>query len=224
MTPSARSRLLLLSLLLLPPGIAGCGGGGGDSPGTTAAAAPAPTVANRLPSISGTPSGTVTAGVAYAFQPTATDADGDALSFGITNKPAWGSFDTRTGRLAGSPAAADVGTTRDIVISVSDGKASAALPAFAITVSAPTLGATTVVWDAPATNTDGSRLADLAGYRILYGTAPNALDRTVDVTDPVATSRRIDGLASGTWHFAVLAYNSAGIESAPSALASRSIP
>ena len=125
MTPRARSRLLLLSLLLLPPGIAGCGGGG-SSPGTPAAAAPAPTVANRLPSISGTPSGTVTAGVAYAFQPTATDADGDALSFGITNKPAWGSFDTRTGRLAGSPAAADVGTTRDIVISVSDGKASAA--------------------------------------------------------------------------------------------------
>ena len=43
---------------------------------------------------------------AYSFQPTAKDANGDTLRFSISNKPAWATFSTTTGRLSGTPTAA----------------------------------------------------------------------------------------------------------------------
>ena len=42
----------------------------------------------------------VTVGTAYAFQPTASDPDGDPLTYWVTNAPAWATFTTATGRLA----------------------------------------------------------------------------------------------------------------------------
>ena len=94
----------------------------------------APTRTNRPPTISGTPSSTARPGVVYTFQPTAADADSDPLTFTIANKPTWATFNVTTGLLRGTPAAGNVGTSSNIVISVSDGKASASLPAFSITV------------------------------------------------------------------------------------------
>ena len=91
--------------------------------------------ANRAPVISGTPPTSVTQGTAYSFQPTASDADSDPLTFSIANRPSWATFSTTTGRLQGTPTASNVGTFSNIAISVSDGKATAQLPAFAITVS-----------------------------------------------------------------------------------------
>src|SRR5690606_18051920 len=74
------------------------------------------------------------------------DADGDKLTFSISNRPSWASFDSATGRLSGTPGAADVRTYSNIVISVSDGEASAALPGFSIVVQAvnspPTISGT----------------------------------------------------------------------------------
>src|SRR6185295_15936764 len=91
----------------------------------TVAGSTAPT--NRTPVISGTPSTSVTSGSAYSFQPTATDADSDALTFAITNKPSWATFDTASGKLSGTPTSAQVGAYANVAISVSDGKASATL-------------------------------------------------------------------------------------------------
>jgi hypothetical protein len=92
--------------------------------------------ANRPPTISGSPPTSVVAGSAYAFTPSASDPDRRTrLRFSITNMPAWAYFDSRTGRLAGTPAAAHAGTTSGIVIRVSDGRLSTALPAFSITVT-----------------------------------------------------------------------------------------
>src|SRR5881394_3670505 len=99
--------------------------------------APGATNGNQPPTISGTPPTTVVQGATYEFVPSASDPDGDALTFGIDAKPSWGVFDTSTGRLSGTPGAADVGVARGIVISVSDGHSRTALPAFDITVSAP---------------------------------------------------------------------------------------
>ena len=73
---------------------------------------------------------------AYAFQPSASDADDDPLTFSISNKPAWASFNTGSGRLSGTPADSHVGTTSGIVISVSDGTDSVSLPAFSLEVTA----------------------------------------------------------------------------------------
>ena len=104
---------------------------------TTAALAPfgiTVQATNRAPVISGSPATTVSAGQGYSFVPTASDPDGNSLTFGIVNRPPWATFNTTTGRLEGTPAAANVGASSSITISVSDGQASAALAAFTITV------------------------------------------------------------------------------------------
>ncbi len=102
--------------------------------------------ANRPPSIGGTPAASVTVGRSYSFTPTASDADGDALSFSISGKPAWASFSASTGRLSGSPGSSRVGSYPNIVITASDGKASASLGPFSIVVraanTAPTIAGT----------------------------------------------------------------------------------
>ena len=91
---------------------------------------------NDAPTISGTPATTVPEDAAYAFTPTATDADiGDTLTFSIVNQPDWADFDPATGALTGTPGNADVGITTGIVITVTDnGEASASLPEFDLTV------------------------------------------------------------------------------------------
>ncbi|MBZ9613551.1 tandem-95 repeat protein, partial [Rheinheimera sp. MA13] len=108
------------------------------SDGTLSASLPAfnieVTSVNSAPVISGTPTTSVDQDAAYSFMPTATDADDDTLTFSITNKPSWAAFNTNTGALTGTPVAADVGTTTGIVISVSDGTVSTALPAFNLAV------------------------------------------------------------------------------------------
>src|SRR5437879_11603895 len=101
-----------------------------------AIAAPAPAPAPTPPTISGSPATSVVAGQSYSFTPTTTDPSGKTLTFSISNKPSWASFSTSTGQLSGTPAAANVGTYSNLVISVSDGTSSAALPAFAIAVTA----------------------------------------------------------------------------------------
>lgn len=93
------------------------------------------TSTNSAPKISGTPATSATVGQAYSFRPTASDANGDALTFFISNKPSWASFSSATGTLSGTPSSSNVGTTSNIVIKVSDGKTSASLSAFSITVA-----------------------------------------------------------------------------------------
>ena len=95
---------------------------------------------NQPPTISGSPATSVTAGFAYSFTPTAKDPDGNALTFAIQNKPSWATFSTSSGALTGTPSSAQVGSYANIIISVSDGKASVSLPAFAIAVAAPPSG------------------------------------------------------------------------------------
>jgi hypothetical protein len=51
-------------------------------------------------------------------------------------QPSWATFSSTTGKLSGTPTAQQVGTYADIIVTVSDGKASASLTAFTITVSA----------------------------------------------------------------------------------------
>lgn len=188
-------------------------GDSGGSGGTT----------NRAPTISGTPPNTVVAGQAYSFRPSASDPDGDTLTFSIQNRPGWASFSTSTGTLSGTPSASQVGTYSNIVIKASDGKASASLPAFGITVTDVANGSATLSWTPPTRNTNGSTLTNLAGYRIYYGTSSGALNRTIQVSNPGIASYVISDLAPATWYFSVRAYTSTGAESAPSNVASKTI-
>ncbi|HEY5761360.1 MAG TPA: putative Ig domain-containing protein [Steroidobacter sp.] len=91
---------------------------------------------NRAPTITGTPGTSVQAGTTYNFTPVASDPDGDSLTFTINNRPRWATLNAQTGVLNGTPAAADIGTYSNLIISASDGRMSTALRAFSIVVSA----------------------------------------------------------------------------------------
>ena len=97
---------------------------------------PAPTSTNHAPSISGTPPATVDVNASYSFQPSASDSDGDVLTYSIQDAPSWATFSNSTGRISGTPGSNAVGNYGGISISVSDGKMSAALSPFSITVRA----------------------------------------------------------------------------------------
>jgi len=180
--------------------------------------------ANRAPTISGTPTTSVTTGQAYSFTPTASDPDGQTLAFGIANKPSWATFNTATGKLSGTPSSSNTGTYSNIVISVSDGSLSATLPAFGITVTAPVTGVANLSWTAPTLNSDGTPLTNLAGYKVRYGTSPTALTQIVDVAGAGVTSASIEGLSAGTWYFTLTSYNNTGVESAQTPAVSFTVP
>jgi hypothetical protein len=172
--------------------------------------------ANGAPTISGTPASSVTAGQAYTFTPSASDPDGQALTFSISNKPSWATFNTSTGRLNGTPTAANIGSTSNIVISVTDGTATTSLPAFTVTVnSAVTPGTAELTWTRPTKNEDSSTLGNLAGYKVRYGLSASSLTQVVDVAGAAVTSASIEGLSTGTWYFTIASYTSSGVESAP---------
>jgi hypothetical protein len=186
---------------------------------------PPPVTPNQPPVISGSPSTRVVAGQAYAFQPVASDPEGQALTFSIANKPAWAAFDATTGRLAGTPATSDVGPFANIVVSVSDGSSTASLPAFTVTVEAPApvVGSATLLWTAPTRNEDGTALTNLAGYKVRYGTSPATLNRLLDVPGAGTTTVTIPNLEVGTWYFTLASYTNTGIESVQTAAVSRTI-
>ena len=180
---------------------------------------------NTPPKLAGTAPAGVVAGHPYSFQPIATDPNGLKIVFTIANAPAWASFNTATGLLSGTPAAGNVGTYSNIVITAYDGYSKTVLPAFKILVapaasspvepSSPEQGATgsaTLAWIPPTRNIDGSVLTNLAGYHIYYGATPE-LGQSVTVTNAGLTRYVVSGLIRATWYFAMTAYDKSGRES-----------
>ena len=131
---------------------------------------------NDAPVITGTPATSVAEDTPYSFIPQVSDPDaGSVLVFNISNKPAWASFNQATGALTGTPINTDVGTTSNIVISVTDGVVSAALPAFNLQVSN--------VNDAPVIS--GNPVTSVLG-RSAYSFVPTATE--VDAGDVLVFS------------------------------------
>src|SRR3989440_561628 len=199
------------------------------SDGTLTAALPAFSIQvqpppDHAPVIGGTPSTNVVVGASYSFTPTASDPDGDTLTFSVANRPSWASFSNTTGQLSGTATTGNVGIFSGIIISVSDGTSSASLSAFSIIVTQVANGGATVSWNAPTQNTDGSALTNLAGFNIYYGTSATTLSQSVQIASPGLTTYALGNLAPGTWYFAVNAYTAAGAESALSSIASKTIP
>jgi hypothetical protein len=154
---------------------------------------------SAAPTISGTPPASITAGQSFGFTPVVSAPSGESLSFSIVNMPAWATFNTDTGALAGTPGSASVGTFPNILISVAAAEATVSLPAFSIQVlaaasNAPTIAgnpATTVIAGTPysftplATDPDGNPVtfsianappwaSFSAGSGQLSGTPPSA--------------------------------------------------
>ena len=154
---------------------ASCGGTGNTAPAFTA------TLADQ----------TVDVGVPFAFTYEATDADGDALTFSLTDGPATATLDPVTGAFAWTPSAADAGLAFPVVVAVSDGTAEAETSA-TLTVAGTPSGAPTFTVAAPDTLLDaGTPLAfdydaedpeaDVLAYALEDGPAGAAIDPATGV-------------------------------------------
>jgi hypothetical protein len=185
----------------------------------------APVTADPAPQISGVAAPAAKVGQAYSFQPSAKDSRNAALTYSISGAPKWTTFSATTGRLSGTPTTADVGVDPNIIVQVSNGKSSAALAAFTITVAAvgSNAGSASLSWVAPTLNTDGSALADLGGYVIHYGTVSKIYTTSITVSNPGLTRYVVEDLPAGTYYFSMTATATDGAQSSPSAEASTTI-
>ncbi|HEY8549724.1 MAG TPA: putative Ig domain-containing protein [Vicinamibacterales bacterium] len=195
--------------------LASCGGDDGGSP--------APAAANRPPTITGTPRASVVQNTSFSFVPAASDPDGDPLTFSIENAPPWAVFDTTTGQLQGTPGSDDIAIYERIVIRVSDGETTASLGPFSIAVIATASGTAVLTWTPPLQRTDGSPLNDLAGFKIYWGTAPDNYLDSVTIDNPGITTYVVENLAPAVWYFVATAYDSEGVESQFSNVASKTV-
>jgi hypothetical protein len=213
--------------------LAACGGGGGNPQSATwpadnqpPTAPPAdtqppdqPPADNQPPQISGTPLEATNVDSTWRFEPSVSDADGDAMQFFVENAPPWTEFDPATGVLEGTPGEGDLGVYDDVLISVTDGLATVGLPPFSIEVlpnGSPT-GSATLSWTPPTERVDGSPIGELAGYRVLYGRGSGKYDRAAEIDNPGVTRYVVEDLGPGNWFFAVTVKTADGLESAPSA-------
>jgi hypothetical protein len=236
----------LLGVLLIAAALVGCGGDG-SSATSTSGATPAlvstgfgkiitaggvtntPPVGSvtgaTAPQISGVAPTTAKVGALYSFQPSATDSDNAPLTFAISGAPQWATFSPATGRLSGTPTSADVGTTPNIVVQVSNGQSAAALAPFAITVAAAgsSGGSANLSWVAPTENTDGSVLTDLGGYVIHYGTTSKNYTTSITVANPSLTRYVVEDLPAGTYYFSMTSTATNGAQSGNSVEASVTI-
>jgi hypothetical protein len=204
--------------------IAACGDD--SAPASVAAdsgAGPPAAASNGPPLVSGSAIDTITAGSTFSFAPSASDPDGNPLTFTIVNQPPWAQFDGSTGRLLGTPGVGDVGTYRDITITVSDGTSQVSLQPFTVDVVGTATGAVTLNWMPPTERSDGSVLTDLAGYKIYWGTAQGDYPNTVTISNPGVATYVIEQLSPGTYYLVMTAFDAAGVESERSNVASRTI-
>ena len=78
-----------------------------------------------------------------------------------------------------------------------------------------TASAVTLAWDAPLARIDNTPLppGEIAGYRIYYGTKEGYYPNYVDLDDGTATQVKITDLSPGTYYFVVTTYDTDGLES-----------
>src|SRR5579863_1196535 len=87
-------------------------------------------------SISGAPPTTATVGSAYAFTPSVSNPNKLSLFFRLWHAPSWLSLNASTGRISGTPTAANVGSSAKVELCVSDSSTSTCLPGFTLKVVA----------------------------------------------------------------------------------------
>ena len=169
---------------------------------------------NGRPVITGSAPGQVTVGEVYSFIPTATDPDGDMLTFSVLSLPRWASFDPASGQVSGTPGPNDVGRYPNVRIAVTDGIDTAFLPGFTIDVEAIAPRAVTLNWTPPTVREDGSPLNGLSGYRVYYGTSPGVYPNNRDINDGSVSSYVLDNLAPDVYYIAITSIDLDGLESA----------
>jgi hypothetical protein len=130
--------------------------------------------------------------------------NGSAVS-GCLASGAWSGARAATGTEVVGPLGSDASYT----LTCSSG--SGAL--MAMTSVLVTEGGTTLTWQAPQQNVDGTPLMDLAAYRIYVGTTSRAYFQEVEIRNPAATSHFLE-LERGEYYVAMTAVDAEGNESA----------
>jgi hypothetical protein len=186
--------------------------------GSTSGSTTLTVTAATLVSLTVTPANrSIAAGSTQQFIATGTFSDSTTQD--LTAQVTWNSSNTGVSTISTSGLAAGAaGGTVTITATSGSISGTATLTVTAVT----TTGSATLSWAAPATNTDGTALTDLAGYKIYYGTASSNYTTVINVGNML--SYTINNLASGhTYYFAVTAYDSTGLESGYSAEASKTL-
>lgn len=96
-----------ISASYIPFGLTGCGGGG-DSPSGPVSESPVFIPAGKE-SVLGDENSLI------SYTPTVTDPQGDPVTFSISNKPIWATFNTSTGEVSGTPSYTDSGTYNSVI-------------------------------------------------------------------------------------------------------------
>ena len=84
-------------------------------------------------------------------------------------------------------------------------------------------GSALLSWTPPTQLADDTAIANLMGYKIYYGTSPDALTTVVTVENAGVASYEIDNIPPGTYYFAVTAVDTDLLESAFSNIGSKVI-
>jgi hypothetical protein len=187
------------------------GSGFANMPATSST--PPATTSNSPPVIVGRAPTAATIGQEYMFLPSATDADGDILTFSIANLPPWATMDPVTGQLSGKPMLGDSAVYEDIVVSVSDGSMTDSLTAFSISVAQVGTRSVTLSWTPPDQYEDGTPLMDLAAYKIYFGLSEGNYPNQIRIDNPGVTSYVVDNLTANTYYFVSTSINSNNVES-----------
>ncbi len=159
---------------------------------------------------------TVAIGTSQQF--TATGTYSDTSTQNLTAAVTWTSANTATATIsnaAGSNGLATPVATGTTTIKAASGSVTAST---ALTVADRSAS---LSWDPATTNTDGTPLTDLAGYKLHYGTSSG--NYTASVSVGAGTSYVLSNLAAGTYYFTVTTVNTGGVESAYSNEVSKTI-
>ena len=120
-----------------------------------------------------------------------------------------------TGAASNTSAGSTTATTVADTVPVTNTGGSSAVGGTSALTPPATQSATSLTfsWTPPAENSDGSPITNLAGYKIHYGTKSSEYTQTVSVENAGLTRYVVDNLPSGTYYFAITAYNAQGLES-----------
>lgn len=152
------------------------------------------------PTISGNPASSVMEGTRYYFRPTATDPNGDKLTFSVTNKPPWATFRKYSGKILGTPTRSDWGIYDKISITVTDGRSSKSLPPFSISVAKKNADNAPSISGQPATSINvrnkyvfKPQAADADGDKLIF-----SIENKPDWANFNSTSGKLSGSPSSS--------------------------
>ena len=220
MTIGTTKRIVAMTVLFIAATLTGCLA---KEKSETGFAGGGQQTQNISPTISGNPQPAVMMGDNYSFTPTASDPDGDTLTFTVQNLPSWASFDSANGSMIGHPSLGDVGLYSQIIITTSDGTDTASLSAFSVEVSQAALGSMTLSWTPPTQNTDGTALTDLAGYRIYFGLSQGNYPNRINIDTAGLSTYVVDNLIPDTYYVVATSVNTMGVESVYSNVAIKTV-